>query len=80
MQPPEGAAVGDRVAAEGFSGEPDEVLNPKKKVRTSPATMPNMSFACAIWPTAWSWYQLQQPCADVLIGVRDGASGPEHEP
>jgi hypothetical protein len=32
VQPPEGAAVGDRVTAEGFPGEPDEVLNPKKKV------------------------------------------------
>merc|ERR1712226_1363836 len=30
---PEGAAVGDRVTVEGHdSGEPDEVLNPKKKV------------------------------------------------
>lgn len=30
---PEGAAVGDRVTVEGYdSGEPDEVLNPKKKV------------------------------------------------
>ena len=34
MQPPEGAAVGDRVVAEGFPGEPDDVLNPKKKVPT----------------------------------------------
>merc|ERR1712130_949578 len=30
---PEGAVVGDRVTVEGHdSGEPDEVLNPKKKV------------------------------------------------
>lgn len=29
---PEGAAVGDRVTVEGHQGEPDEVLNPKKKV------------------------------------------------
>jgi len=32
VQPPEGAGVGDRVVVEGFPGEPDEVLNPKKKV------------------------------------------------
>lgn len=32
MEPPEGAAVGDRVTAPGFGGAPDEQLNPKKKV------------------------------------------------
>ena len=56
VQPPEGAAVGDRVTAEGFPGEPDEVLNPKKKVRTSHwQCLPKMVFACVIWrPVAWS--------------------------
>ena len=29
--PPEGAAIGERVAFPGFEGEPEEVLNPKKK-------------------------------------------------
>jgi|TARA_B100000003_G_scaffold203437_1_gene213950 aminoacyl tRNA synthase complex-interacting multifunctional protein 1 len=29
--PPEGAAVGERVMFAGFEGEPEEVLNPKKK-------------------------------------------------
>ena len=29
--PPEGVANGERVAFAGFEGEPDEVLNPKKK-------------------------------------------------
>jgi len=32
VEPPAGAANGTRVAVEGFPGEPDEVLNPKKKV------------------------------------------------
>lgn len=32
VEPPPGASVGDRVSAAGFEGEPDEVLNPKKKV------------------------------------------------
>ena len=32
MEPPAGAAVGERVYVEGFPGEPDEQLNPKKKI------------------------------------------------
>lgn len=32
VTPPEGAAPGDRVTCAGFDGEPDEQLNPKKKV------------------------------------------------
>ena len=32
MDPPADAKVGERVTFPGFSGEPDEVLNPKKKV------------------------------------------------
>jgi methionyl-tRNA synthetase len=32
VEPPEGAAVGERVAVEGFPGEPDAQLPPKKKV------------------------------------------------
>ena len=32
VAPPEGAAVGERVAFEGWWGEPEGVLNPKKKV------------------------------------------------
>lgn len=32
MEPPEGASIGERVTVEGFEGEPDAVLNPKKKV------------------------------------------------
>ncbi|CEF97591.1 Aminoacyl-tRNA synthetase, class 1a,anticodon-binding [Ostreococcus tauri] len=32
VSPPEGAANGTRVKCEGFNGEPDPVLNPKKKV------------------------------------------------
>ena len=32
LQVPEGAAVGDRVSVEGFPGEPDAQLNPKKKI------------------------------------------------
>jgi methionyl-tRNA synthetase len=30
--PPEGAVVGERVTFPGFPGEPDGVLNPKKKI------------------------------------------------
>jgi hypothetical protein len=33
LEPPAGAAVGERVTVEGFSQQPDEQLNPKKKVR-----------------------------------------------
>ncbi|OWF41308.1 aminoacyl tRNA synthase complex-interacting multifunctional protein 1-like [Mizuhopecten yessoensis] len=29
---PQGAQIGDKVVAEGYSGEPDAILNPKKKV------------------------------------------------
>jgi len=32
VEPPEGSALGERVTAEGFNGEPEEQLNPKKKV------------------------------------------------
>ncbi|XP_068317685.1 probable methionine--tRNA ligase isoform X1 [Pyrus communis] len=32
VEPPEGAQVGERVTFPGFVGEPDEILNPKKKV------------------------------------------------
>ncbi|XP_068646527.1 probable methionine--tRNA ligase [Aristolochia californica] len=32
VDPPEAAVVGERVSFLGYSGEPDEVLNPKKKV------------------------------------------------
>lgn len=32
VEPPAGASVGDRVSVEGYPGEPDELLNPKKKV------------------------------------------------
>ena len=31
VTPPEGAGPGDRVTVEGFPGEPEEQLNPKKK-------------------------------------------------
>ena len=32
VDPPKSAQVGERVAFPGFEGEPDDVLNPKKKV------------------------------------------------
>ena len=32
VEPPAGAAPGERVTAEGFAGEPDAVLAPKKRV------------------------------------------------
>ncbi len=32
INPPEGAALGERVTFEGYSGEPEAVLNPKKKI------------------------------------------------
>lgn len=32
VEPPLGAAVGERVTFSGFDGEPDDVLNPKKKI------------------------------------------------
>ena len=32
VDPPESAPVGERVVIPGFEGEPDDVLNPKKKV------------------------------------------------
>jgi hypothetical protein len=35
LEPPAGAAVGERVTVQGFSQQPDEQLNPKKKVRGS---------------------------------------------
>eukprot|EP01024_Parvocaulis_polyphysoides_P022610 TRINITY_DN20957_c0_g1_i1.p2 TRINITY_DN20957_c0_g1~~TRINITY_DN20957_c0_g1_i1.p2 ORF type:complete len:278 (-),score=65.43 TRINITY_DN20957_c0_g1_i1:318-1151(-) len=32
VEPPEGAKIGEKVFVEGFPGEPDQQLNPKKKV------------------------------------------------
>lgn len=32
VEPPKSAKIGERVAFPGFEGEPDDVLNPKKKV------------------------------------------------
>lgn len=32
VNPPEGAAIGERITFEGFAGEPEPVLNPKKKI------------------------------------------------
>ena len=32
MCPPEGASPGERVTFPGYDGEPDDVLNPKKKI------------------------------------------------
>lgn len=32
VDPPKSAQVGERVTFPGFEGEPDDVLNPKKKV------------------------------------------------
>eukprot|EP00884_Botryococcus_braunii_P011222 jgi/Botrbrau1/200/Bobra.0022s0180.1 len=32
INPPAGAAIGERIAFEGYNGEPEAVLNPKKKV------------------------------------------------
>lgn len=32
VAPPESATVGERIIFPGYSGEPDDVLNPKKKV------------------------------------------------
>jgi len=58
VQPPEGAANGTRLLCEGFSGEPDAVLNPRKKVfeqvsadfsvtAEGLATYKGVPFACA---------------------------------
>ena len=35
LDPPAGCVPGDRVTFEGFPGEPDKQLNPKKKVNTT---------------------------------------------
>ncbi len=32
VEPPAGVPVGEHVSFEGFSGEPEEVLNPKKRI------------------------------------------------
>lgn len=32
MEPPEDSAPGDRVSVQGYEEEPDEQLNPKKKI------------------------------------------------
>eukprot|EP01024_Parvocaulis_polyphysoides_P073531 TRINITY_DN9469_c0_g1_i7.p1 TRINITY_DN9469_c0_g1~~TRINITY_DN9469_c0_g1_i7.p1 ORF type:complete len:278 (-),score=38.48 TRINITY_DN9469_c0_g1_i7:230-946(-) len=32
VEPPEGAQIGERISVEGYQGEPDTQLNPKKKV------------------------------------------------
>lgn len=32
VEPPKSAKIGEKVTFAGFEGEPDEVLNPKKKV------------------------------------------------
>ena len=43
LDPPAGCAPGDRVTFEGFPGEPDKLLNSKKKVNT---TTVNSSLQC----------------------------------
>ena len=42
VEPPAGAAIGERLVVEGFGGEADEQLNPKKKVweAVSPSSTP----------------------------------------
>ena len=32
VEPPAGAAIGERITVEGYLGEPDELLPPKKKI------------------------------------------------
>ena len=32
VEPPEAASIGERVTVAGYEGEPDPVLNPKKRV------------------------------------------------
>lgn len=32
VEPPEGSTPGDRVCVQGYEGQPDEQLNPKKKI------------------------------------------------
>ena len=32
IEPPDDSVPGDRVVCEGYNGQPDELLNPKKKV------------------------------------------------
>lgn len=32
VEPPEGAVIGERVVFEGHQGDPEETLNPKKKI------------------------------------------------
>ncbi len=34
LDPPNGSVPGDRVVFDGFPGEPDKQLNPKKKVKS----------------------------------------------
>ena len=34
LDPPDGSVPGDRISFEGYPGEPDKQLNPKKKVDT----------------------------------------------
>lgn len=39
MEPPEDSAPGDRVSVQGYEEEPDEQLNPKKKIFEQVATL-----------------------------------------
>ena len=43
LDPPAGCVPGDRVTFEGFPGEPDKQLNPKKKVNTVDSLLTDIS-------------------------------------
>ncbi len=58
LEPPEGCQVGERLTFEGYVGEPDEQLNPKKKIFEQVCLVPSLTqsrliclmFACQVQP------------------------------
>jgi hypothetical protein len=64
VEPPAGAAVGERVRVEGFAGEPDEQLNPKKKVfeAVSASCMSFVQGGCCCWSPSGRAAPVQAPC------------------
>ena len=61
ISPPEGVAIGERVTFEGFPGEPEAQLNPKKKVFEKLA--PDLSTTAGERRTAWlAWMHMAFMC------------------
>jgi len=75
VEPPDGAAVGERVTFTGHEGEPESVINPKKKPTTWEKVMPslNTSAECVAQFEALPFMTTAGPCT--VASIKGGAIG-----